>query len=174
MTIVLCLRPLRRLAGSARKIADNPLGQYLYTGSRNEIGAIRFALEMQKAEAAALVGRMADAATRLQRESSELVEAVHVSSQGNQRQQQETDQVATAVEQMAASIQEVTRNAHASAQAANDADSEVLDGQTVVAASRDIIHALEGRINQVSEVIGSLAGKSAEIGSVTEVINAIA
>lgn len=174
LAIYFFLRPLGQLADTAREVGDNPLGQYLYTGSRNEIGAIRFALEMQKAEAAALVGRMADAAAKLQHESHELVEAVRAASQGNQRQQQETDQVATAVEEMAASIQEVTRNAHASAQAANDADGEVRDGQSVVAASRDITQILEARINEVSAVIGSLAEKSQEIGIVTDVINGIA
>lgn len=168
------LSPLKRLADEARQVGDNPLGQYLYTGSRNEIGAIRFALAMQKAESAALVGRMADAAARLQREAQELVDAVRLASEGNQRQQQETDQVATAVEEMAASIQEVTRNAHSSAQAANDADAEVLDGQAVVAASRDITLALEAKINEVSAAIGSLADKSQEISMVTDVINAIA
>ncbi|SDT88214.1 methyl-accepting chemotaxis protein [Halopseudomonas salegens] len=168
------LRPLRQLAAKARKVGNNPLGQYLYTGCRNEIGAIHFALDMQKAESAALVGRMADAASKLQREAQELVAAVRASSQGNQRQQQETDQVATAVEEMAASIQEVTRNAHSSAQAANAADAEVLDGQAVVAASRDITQALENKINEVSTVISSLADKSQEISMVTEVINGIA
>ncbi|MCL5042428.1 MAG: methyl-accepting chemotaxis protein [Gammaproteobacteria bacterium] len=168
------LRPLRKLAEKARQVGDNPLGQYLYTGSRNEIGAIHFALDMQQAESAALVGRMADAASLLQREAQELVAAVRISSQGNQRQQQETDQVATAIEEMAASIQEVTRNAHSSAQAANDADAEVLDGQSVVAASRDITQALEAKISDVSAVIGSLADKSQEISMVTEVINGIA
>lgn len=168
------LRPLGQLAARAREVGDNPLGQYLYTGSRNEIGTIRFALEMQKAEAAALVGRMADAAAKLQRESRELAAAVSAASQGNQRQQQETDQVATAVEEMAASVQEVTRNAHASAQSANDADAEVLDGQSVVAASRDITQALEAKIKEVSTVMASLAERSQEIGMVTDVINGIA
>lgn len=168
------LRPLKQLAFKVKEMGDNPLGQYLYTGSRNEIGAIRFALDMQNAESAALVGRMADAASKLQREAQELVEAVCLSSQGNQRQQQETDQVATAVEEMAASIQEVARNAHSSAQAASDADSEVLDGQAVVAASRDITLALEAKINEVSRVIGSLAENTQEISMVTNVINGIA
>ncbi len=168
------MRPLKRLALMAREIGDNPLSQYLYTGSRNEIGAIRFALDMQKAESAALVGRMADAASKLQSEAQKLVSAIRMTSQGNQRQQQETEQVATAVEEMASSIQEVARNAHSSAQAANDADSEVLDGQAVVAASRDITQALEAKINEVSMVIGCLADKTQEISIVTNVINGIA
>lgn len=174
LPIYLSLRPLVRLAVKARQIGDNPLGQYLYTGSRNEIGTIAFALEMQKADSAALVGRMSDAAARQQREAQQLLDSVRSTSEGNQRQQRETDQVVAAVEEMAASIQEVARNAHASAQAANEAAAEVQDGQAVVAASRDITQALEAKIKEVSTVISNLADKSEEISMVTDVINGIA
>src|SRR5690606_16471980 len=101
------LAPLRRLQHRAKGVAMNPLGQYLYTGRRDEFGSIAFAVDMLSAESSALVGRMADAAQRLKVQAAELVDAVQHNSQGNQRQQQETDQVATAIEQMAASVLQV-------------------------------------------------------------------
>ena len=66
------LGPLRALTRRARAIADNPLGQLLYTGRRDELGQIAFAFDMQEAEASALVGRMSDAAQRLAQQSLQL------------------------------------------------------------------------------------------------------
>lgn len=168
------LAPLRRLQHRAKGVAMNPLGQYLYTGRRDEFGSIAFAMDMLSAESSALVGRMADAAQRLKVQAAELVDAVQHNSQGNQRQQQETDQVATAIEQMAASVLQVASNAQDTARAAHSADSETREGSRVVAASRDLMHQLARDIRQASDAVTQLAEHSNAITQVVDVISAVA
>ncbi len=168
------LAPLRRLHSRSLGVADNPLGQYLYTGRRDELGSISFAMDMLDAESSALVGRMADAAQRLKLQAAELVDAVQHSSEGNHRQQQETDQVATAIEQMAASVQEVASNAQETAQAAHSADRETREGSRVVAESRDLMHQLASDIREASTAVTQLAERSNGITQVVDVISAVA
>ena len=67
-------------------------------------------------------------------------------------QQAETDQIATAVNQMVASIQEVASNAQHAADAAGRADTETASGQRLVAHTSQSITALEGEIRQATQV----------------------
>lgn len=52
------LAPLRQLAEQARRLGDNPVGQLVYTGRRDEFGEIGFAMQMLETEAGAMVGRI--------------------------------------------------------------------------------------------------------------------
>lgn len=89
-------------------------------------------------------------------------------------QQAETDQIATAVNQMVASIQEVASNAQHAADAAGRADTETASGQRLVAHTSQSITALEGEIRQAAQVIHELEGQSNEISKVLDVIRGIA
>ena len=168
------LAPLRRLAKRARAIGDNPLSQTLYCGRRDELGQIDFALRMAEAEAGAVIGRIGDAAERLAGHTEELAEQLAVSQASNQRQQGETDQVATAVNQMAASVQEVANSAQLSAVAAGCADQETVQGQQLVNLTSATISQLADEMQQAACVFHQLEQQSSEISSVLEVIRGIA
>ncbi|TXJ03032.1 MAG: methyl-accepting chemotaxis protein [Aquabacterium sp.] len=168
------LAPLRRLAKRARAIGDNPLSQTLYCGRRDELGQIDFALRMSEAEAGAVIGRIGDAAEQLAGHTEELAEQLAVSQASNQRQQGETDQVATAVNQMAASVQEVANSAQLSAVAAGCADQETVQGQQLVNLTSATISQLADEMQQAACVFHQLEQQSSEISSVLEVIRGIA
>ena len=154
------LAPLRRLAARARSIGDNPLSQTLYCGRRDELGQIDFALRMAEAEAGAVIGRIGDAAERLAGHTEELAEQLAVSQASNQRQQGETDQVATAVNQMAASVQEVANSAQLSAVAAGCADQETVQGQQLVNLTSATISQLADEMQQAACVFHQLEQQS--------------
>ncbi|MFC3608285.1 methyl-accepting chemotaxis protein [Stutzerimonas tarimensis] len=172
--IGLALRPLQQLTRQALKISDNPLCQFAYTGRNDEFGTLSFALLSQQAEAGAMVGRIADSASQLNRSATELVAAVDSSGEANLRQQSETDMVASAIEQMAASVQEVARHAQLSASAASEADSETDSGLRLVEENRRAIASLAGEVQRSNEVIHQLDQHSQEINRVLEVIQSIA
>jgi len=122
------LAPLSRLAEKARSLADNPLSQPLYTRRADDLGAIEFALSMAQAETGSVIGRIADAAARLGIHTTELLEAVEASVGRAEEQYAETDQIATAVNEMTASMREVAANAVGAADAAEIADRETRQG----------------------------------------------
>ncbi len=168
------LSPLCRVVAHARTIANNPVGQLLYTERMDEAGELMFAMKMLEAEASAVVGRIADASLQLSGTADNLVAAVEHSSVGIRQQQGETDQVATAITEMAASVQEVARNAQNTADAADKADAEARAGRQVVADTSSAIGRLAAEVEKASGVIQQLEAHSSEITSVLDVIRGIA
>jgi len=168
------LAPLRGLVEQARQVGDNPLNQALFSGRTDEIGQIDFALRMLEAETGAVIGRIGDAAHLLTGTIGQLATQVDESLQHNQHQQAETDQVATAINQMTASVQEVASSALSSAEAAARADHETVQGQQLLSHSSATTRRLAEEIQQASQVISQLEAQSSAIGGVLEVIRSIA
>lgn len=173
-SITLSLAPLGKLVKKANTIANNPLSQLLYTGRTDEFGAIEFALLMEQAETGAVVGRINDAADHLGSYTHVLVEQIKESNAMTAVQQRETDQVASAINQLVASIQEVASNAQTAADAAEKADHETDVGQKQMGHTSQSISDLEHKILDAAQVIHDLETHSNEISSVIDVIRSIA
>ena len=166
--------PLRRLAAKARAQADNPLSQVAYTGRRDELGQIDFALHMAQAESGAVLGRLSDAAERLGGYTRDLQDELITSDGLTKSQQTDTEQVATAINQMAVSIQEVASSAQRAAVAAEQADQDTETGRQLVGQTSASIYELELNIQQAAEVVHQLENHGQEISVVLDVIRDIA
>ncbi len=115
-----------------------------------------------------------DSADHLHAASGELSDMARHTGSKIVEQQGETQQVSTAINEMAHSVQDVansTDNASRMAQQANEAAHE---GQKVVSEVVDSIHAVASEIGQVSQVIHQLSEDSENIGMVLDVIRSIA
>jgi methyl-accepting chemotaxis protein len=88
-------------------------------------------------------------------------------------QNDSSTQVAAAMEQMTHQIHDVSSNAEAAEQAANDAAHNALTGKHVVAETITAIETLSANIETVSRVTEDLANESQNIGSVLDVIRSI-
>ena len=168
------LRPLAQLDQRARAIADNPLSQAIYTGREDECGQIEFALHMLEAQAGAVVGRIGDASQRLSGHAAQLVQHLGSSHTSSLGQQTQTDQVAAAIHQMAASVAEVANHAVEASKAADQAGNETREGHLRVDESRDAVLRLSRELARATEVIHQLESHSGEISGVLEVIRTIA
>ncbi|OUR62750.1 chemotaxis protein [Colwellia sp. 39_35_sub15_T18] len=91
-----------------------------------------------------------------------------------QNQNDITTQVATAMEQMTSQIRDVSDNANAAEQAANDARNNTSQGKEIISSTINQMQSLSTNIDGVSQVIDSLAAESDNIGSVLDVIRGIA
>ncbi|WP_409077832.1 methyl-accepting chemotaxis protein [Pseudomonas sp. 2hn] len=89
-------------------------------------------------------------------------------------QKDETEQVATAMQQMTATVHDVARNAEQAALAAQDADDKVESGQQVVRQSMQRIEQLAVAAETASSGIDSLSAEIHTIGDVLEVIKSVA
>ena len=168
------LAPLRQLLDEARKVAVNPVGQWVYCGRSDEFGEIAFALRMQTMEAGAIVGRLAEAARQLAEQAERLQSAVAHSDASSQRQQQETRQIAQAIEEMAASVREVARGAQHCATTAGAADHAARGGEEQVQATGQRIASLAREMQRAATAVQNLQASSIRINSVIGVIEAIA
>ena len=95
-------------------------------------------------------------------------------SDGMQQQQREIEQVATAANEMSATAQDVAHNAAQAAQAARGADQASREGLQLVASTRQTIDQLAADMDAAMIEARNLESRSEQIGSVLEVIRAIA
>ncbi|MDH0663510.1 methyl-accepting chemotaxis protein [Pseudomonas sp. GD03858] len=95
-------------------------------------------------------------------------------SDGMQQQHREIEQVATAANEMSATAHDVAHNAAQAAQAARGADQATRDGLALVAATRTAIDQLAGGMDAAMDEARALESRGEQIGSVLEVIRAIA
>ncbi|MFJ1570357.1 MULTISPECIES: methyl-accepting chemotaxis protein [unclassified Pseudomonas] len=91
-----------------------------------------------------------------------------------QQQQREIEQVATAANEMSATAQDVAHNAAQAAQAARGADQASREGLQRVADTRRAISQLASDMDAAMGQAKALESRSEQIGSVLEVIRAIA
>ncbi|MEN5303125.1 methyl-accepting chemotaxis protein [Pseudomonas sp. TWI628] len=95
-------------------------------------------------------------------------------SNGMQQQQREIEQVATAANEMSATAQDVAHNAAQAAQAARGADQASREGLQLIASTRQTIDQLATGMDTAMDEARALEQRSEQIGSVLEVIRAIA
>ncbi|QXI26761.1 methyl-accepting chemotaxis protein [Pseudomonas vanderleydeniana] len=95
-------------------------------------------------------------------------------SAGMEQQYRQVDQVATASHEMSATAQDVARSAAQAAQAARDADQATRQGLTVIDRTTTSIGHLAADMSDAMGQVEGLAANSEKIGSVLEVIRAIA
>lgn len=98
----------------------------------------------------------------------------HNTSNGMQQQENEAQQLATAMNEMAATATEVARNAADAADAVHIADQQAAEGMAVVADTIRTINNLSESVERTASVIHELEEDSANIGSILEVIRGIA
>ncbi|SFX11325.1 methyl-accepting chemotaxis protein [Marinospirillum alkaliphilum] len=91
-----------------------------------------------------------------------------------QQQKQETDMVATAMNEMNATVHEVAQHAENAAESANHADDEAQRGSHVVAESVSSMNQLAAEVEDAARVIQELVQDANKIGSVVDVIRDIA
>ena len=121
-----------------------------------------------------LVQEILGSSGQLAAAAEELSAITEQSTNGVMRQQGETEQVATAMNEMSATVSEVARNAANAASAAQDADAQAKNGSQVVATTVDTIHNLATEVERTAGVIENLKEDSISIGTVLDVIRDIA
>lgn len=110
------------------------------------------------------LGKSSETALAVMRETLENV----------QKQQSETQMVASAVEQMSATTMEVANSAHNASRVTIKVKESVLQGKQVADESRAIIHQLANEVEDATEVIKTLVEETNNIGNVLAAIQGIA
>jgi aerotaxis receptor len=160
------------------KVVDNsitdPLLATMYTAHKGVLGQLEMALHSQQARMQTCLTRMLDNATNLSLQAREASQLAHRSHDGINKQRSETDMIATAVNEMASATQEVSANAHRTADATREANRLAVLGKSVAAKTRDAIEILSESVSSAATVSSQLASDTQEIGKVVDVIKGIA
>ncbi|WP_223807023.1 methyl-accepting chemotaxis protein [Marichromatium sp. AB31] len=170
------VRPLRGVVGALEDIAsgDGDLTQRLPAEGRDEVAQLATAFNAFVTRIHDLVRQVSGATSQLASAAEELSVTSDGTREQVQHQHAETDQVATAMNEMTATVQEVARHANDAAKAAREADREATEGAGVVRETIDAIGLLANEVEQAAGVIHRLESDSDEIGKVLDVIRGIA
>lgn len=104
--------------------------------------------------------------------SSEELSGVSKETRENiERQNSETDQIASAINEMAATIHQISKNANEVQSYSTDADRMSKEGGKTMQSSQETIQKLSESIVESTSVIESLASRSNEIQSILDVIH---
>jgi methyl-accepting chemotaxis protein len=170
------VQPISLASAKMRDIAEGEgdLTQRLPVQGDDELAQLSSAFNSFVDTIHAVVRQVAGATTQLTGAAEELSAASEQTTSHILRQQQETDQVAAAMTEMAATAQEVAHSATATAEASHAADSEARHGQSVVDKSIAAIDVLAREVESAAGVIQQLEGDAEGIGRVLDVIRGIA
>ena len=142
--------------------------------SNDEIGSLSKAVNSFVNSLKSMIQSIASEVNNLTSSSSDLRDFSAEQSMRSETQRNETTQVATAIEEMTATVQEVARNATSAANAAGEADTAAVKGKDVVSGTVSSINSLASEVENAADVIDKLRQDSQNIGTVLDVIKGIA
>ncbi len=167
-------RPLRETLAVVERIASGDLTQNVTVTRRDELGVLQQGIARMGVTLRDLISGIRDGVTQIASAAEELSAVTEQTSAGVNSQKIETDQVATAMHEMTATVQEVARNAEEASQAAAAADGEAREGDKVVNEAITQIERLASEVARSTEAMSVLQQESDKIGSVMDVIKAVA
>ena len=170
----LIVSPLRSVILVARQIAAGDLSATVEVTRRDEIGQLMQAMQQMGAGLSSIVSGLQAGIEQLASSAQSLSAGTEQTNLEVSSQKEETDQVATAMNQMTATVHDVARNAEEAAQAAQTADGKVESGQQVVRQSMVRIEQLADSATAASSSIESLSAEIQNIGTVLSVIKSVA
>ena len=167
-------RGIKRLLRLAEQTTSDPLIAQMYTDSRGPQARLEMSILSQEARLKTCLTRLQDTAEHLNSQARQSDSLAQASSNGLERQRVETEQVATAVNQMAATTQEVASHVQRTADATQEANRLTGRGRDIAGETREAIQRLSVAVGETGVTVTQLAKDSDEIGGVVDVIKGIA
>ncbi len=173
---VIIIDPLTRLALRMQDICsgEGDLRARLNAKGKTEFAWVSSSFNTFISKIAQTVNEISATSIQLADASRQLAQITETTERGVEQQLAETTQVATAMEEMTATVQEVARNAVRASEAATAADKEALTGKSIVSQAVDQINELANEVENAATVIHELENDSNSIGEVLSVIQGIA
>ncbi|MFJ3681419.1 methyl-accepting chemotaxis protein [Pseudomonas sp. NPDC090208] len=168
------VNPVVTLLRATRDIAEGNLGTAIATSGSDELTELQSATDKMRTSLRQTIEHIANASGQLASAAEEMGAITQQSTLGAQRQNQETEMAATAVNQMTAAVEEVARNASSASQSTQMSERSAVTGQGRVSHTVTSIEKLNSSIQQTCAEVEGLAAKTQSIARVLDVIGSIA
>ena len=167
---------IRSVTESLRELAagGGDLTKRLTSKQRDEVGMLVNEFNAFLAKLQQLVGEIVLSVEQLSNSAEQMNLISSQSSEGINKQRLDIDQVATAMNEMTATVQEVSVTTSNAADTAREAATQAQAGNEVVGQAVSGINNLASEIENAAQVIHKLEEDSENIGTVLDVIKAIA
>ncbi|KWV74867.1 methyl-accepting chemotaxis protein [Pseudomonas sp. A006] len=165
---------LRRLGAMMDKVAAGDMTVTFVAQSRDELGDLGQVFNGTVAKIHDLIERVGHTVSQVELQAGQVQAVSAQSNQAVSGQRSQIEQVATAMNQMSATAQEVARSAAAAVSSAQSVNDETVSGRALVQSQQGGIARLAAEIDESVRVINQLAADSQSISSVLAVIKSIA
>ena len=169
------IRRINALRGTIEAIErDEDLSRNIKVEAEDEVGAMGHAFNRMIQKFRGSLQAVASSTHQLTQVSDRVSNVADETLKVVMEQRSETDMVASAMNEMSSTVQEVARNAAQTASASRGADDESKNGALVATEALGGIEVLIREIENASKVIAKVESDSAGIGMVLDVIKGIA
>jgi len=165
---------INRIKHAVHDMAEGDLTVEVKIDSHDEMQYIATDMNLMIEKTNALVSQVISAANQVVLSSDQSGASSEDTRDGVNQQNMELELVATAMNEMSATVHEVANNAASTAEATRNADKEANNGRSVVNQTIQSINTLSSEMQEASSVIKQLEADSESIGSVLDVIRGIA
>ena len=117
--------------------------------------------------------QLADNSRQLSGMARDVAERARLTQSNCTAQSDRTVQVATAINELGSTVNEIARNAENAAEVAREATQHASDGSAVVSQAQQQVDALNGELEQAAKVIGALAAQTEAISTTLNTIRSI-
>lgn len=166
--------PINESVDVANRVASGDLTVNIRSDRGDEFGQLLAAFDTMVINLRGLVREIDTGASSIASSSEELSAVTNQTSRGVVEQQSQTDQVATAMNEMVATVNEVAKSAEAAFQAANHASEKSDCGERAVKETLEFVSELNTQSVDVMKQLNSLQGEICNIGTVLDVIKSVA
>ncbi|EGH27429.1 histidine kinase, HAMP region: chemotaxis sensory transducer, partial [Pseudomonas amygdali pv. mori str. 301020] len=167
------VQPLKETVAIVEIVAR---GDFTYNASvsrKDELGILQGSMLHMTSRLRNLIGEIKDGVVQVGSAAEELSAVTEQTSAGVNAQKLETEQIATAMQQMTATTHEVSRNAAHAVNTAQNASSLAVKGGQVVDKTRVQIESLALEMDTTKTAMAALRGNAQSIGGVLDVIKAV-
>lgn len=181
VTIILALlltasivKPIGQAVSVAKQIAGGDLSQNVKAQGRDEAAELLQALAAMQVNLRQTIGQIGDSATQLSSAADEMSAVMDESTRGLQRQNDEIEQAATAVNEMTSAVEGVASNAVSTSEASQASSHSAQQGRAQLSDAIASIEALTSDVLGASQSAEELAEQALNISKVLDVIRAVA
>jgi len=161
------------ISNSLKHLSNGEFGFKLNENRKGEVGKVALTINEFSTQLESMISELTQSVENLQRASSDMSSTVSETSENILLQHRETEMVATAVEEMTATAQEVARSASTAATSARHANELTTSGALVSTEAMGGIGHLVDDLNNASDVVQTLRDESNNISIVLDVIRDI-
>lgn len=166
--------PLFILISAFSDIENGDLTKELPTDRKDEVGILMQSIQKTVASLRHLIEDLTSGIEHIAIASEDMSTISQKNAIGVAQQKLETEQVATAMHEMTATVQDVARSAEEASMAATDSAKQAIRGQQVVQSTSKQISGLVEDVNRTANTMSELQYQSNAIGGVLDVIKTLA
>lgn len=167
--------PMKVLTERTTQIAAGDLsGSALVITNRDEIGLAAAAFNQMQQQLKQLITNLSNSADEVASHSIRVSDITAATDADLQRQAAEVDQLATAMNEMAATIAEVAKHAQSTSDATSNSEKHAEQGQKIVRRVIDAIGDIAAEVSHASTTIQTVKQESLNIGTILDTIQSIA